>query len=309
MDKNRFLRKKQTSKLRRNISLGLLSLPALVWVIIFCYIPMYGVVVAFRDYSFSTGMFGGDWVGFKYFNYFFASVDSGRIIRNTVLYNLAFLILTQVLSLLVALLLYELSKRAVKVYQTAIIIPNFVSWVLVAYIGFSLFSDEHGMINALLENMHLDTVRWYSEPKYWPYILTVFNIWKNVGMGSIIYYASLLSIDASLFEAAQMDGANRFKQIMKISVPSVLPIFCLMLIINVGSIMAGDFGLFYQLPMNSGALYPTTDVISTFVYRGLQSSNISLSAAVGLFQNVVGVVLLVTTNLIVKKINPDYALY
>lgn len=307
--KNMYLRNARTSKFKYNVTLGLLSVPALLWVAIFCYIPMYGVIVAFRDYNFSTGMFGGDWVGFKYFEYFFDSVDSGRIIRNTVLYNLAFLILTQVLALIVAILLYELSKRAVKFYQTAIIIPNFVSWVLVAYIGFALFSDEHGMINALLENMHLETVRWYSEPKYWPVILTIFNIWKNVGMASIIYYAALLGIDASLFEAAQIDGANRFKQIVKISVPSVLPIFCLMLIINVGSIMAGDFGLFYQVPMNSGALYPTTDVISTFVYRGLQSSNISLSAAVGLFQNVVGVVLLVATNLIVKKINPDYALY
>ena len=307
--KNLTLRNPRTSKFKYNVTLGLLSLPALLWVAIFCYIPMYGVIVAFRDYSFSTGIFGGDWAGFKCFEYFFASVDSGRIIRNTILYNLAFLILTQVLALIVALLLYELSKRAAKFYQTAIIIPNFVSWVLVAYIGFALFSDEHGMINALLENMHLETVRWYSEPKYWPAILTIFNIWKNVGMASILYYAALLGIDSSLFEAAQIDGASRFKQIMKISVPSVLPIFCLMLIINVGSIMAGDFGLFYQVPMNSGALYPTTDVIATFVYRGLQSSNISLSAAVGLFQNVVGVVLLVATNLIVKKINPDYALY
>ncbi len=298
------------AKVRYNIPLILMALPAIVSLICFNYMPMFGVVIAFKDYNYVNGIFGSEWVGFKYFEYFFTSNDAAIVLRNTILYNVVFLFLKQFLCVLVALLLYEITNRVyLKVYQTAIILPNFISWVLVAYIGYALFSSETGMFNAIRNSFGLEDIVWYSTPKYWPYILTFFEMWKGVGMGCIIYYAALMGIDSSLFEAAAIDGANRFRQIITISIPSITPTICILLIMGVGGIMGGDFGLFFQLPMNSGALYPVTDVISTYTYRGLVTANFEQSAAVGLFQNIVGLILTLSTNAIVKKVNPENAMY
>ena len=256
------------------------------------------------------GVFHSSWAGFKYFEYFFTSNDAFLVLRNTLLYNLAFIFLKQFLCVFVALGLYEItSRRAVKLYQTTMILPNFISWVLVAYIGFALFSHENGMMNSVITALGGDPVMWYAETKYWPAILTVFEMWKTVGMGCIIYYAALMGLDYSLFEAARIDGANRFRKIIHISIPSILPIISVMLIVALGGVMGGDFGLFYQLPRDTGALYPVTDVLGTYLQRGLQSGNMSQTAAVGLFQSVVGLVLVVITNTIVKKINPENAMF
>ncbi len=293
-------------KINYNLPLLLISLPALIYLICFNYLPMFGVVIAFKDYNYVDGIFGSEWAGFKHFEYFFTSNDATVILRNTLLYNLVFLFLKQFLCVLVAIFLYEISSRTlIKTYQSAILLPNFISWVLVAYIGYALFSSNTGLINSLFG---LD-ISWYGTPKYWPYILTFFEMWKGVGMGCIIYYAALMGLDSSLFEAAAIDGANRFQQIIKISIPSIVSTICIMLIIGVGGIMGGDFGLFYQVPRNSGALYPVTDVISTYVYRGLQNGNMSQTAAVGLFQSVVGLILVLITNTTVKKINSENAMF
>ena len=294
---------------KQNVAFFLLSLPAIVWVICFNYLPMFGVVIAFKDYNYTDGIFGSPWAGFKYFKYFFSSNDVTVVMRNTLGYNLFYLFLNQLAPLFVALCLYEITRKSVKIYQTAMILPNFISWVLAAYIGYALLSQETGIINSIIKSVGGEAIQWYSEPKYWPAILTLFSLWKHTGMSSVLYYASLCAIDANLFEAASIDGANRFKQIIHISIPEILPVVCVLLIMAVGGIMGGDFGLFYQLPRNSGALYSVTDILPTYIYRLLQKGNLSYGSAVGLFQNLVGTVLLLVTNTTIKKISPENSMF
>lgn len=298
------------AKIKYDLPLTLLCVPTLIYIICFNYLPIFGTVIAFKDYNYMDGILGSEWAGFKYFQYFFTSNDVGLVLRNTILYNLLFLILKQLLCVIVAILLYEISSKAcLKFYQTSIILPNFISWVLVAYIGYALFATDTGLLNALIEKAGGQAINWYSTTKYWPAILTIFEMWKGVGIGCIIYYAALMGLDSSLFEAAAIDGAGRFKQVLCISLPSLMPTICIMLILGVGGIMGGDFGLFFQVPRNSGALYPVTDVISTYTYRGLVSGDLSQSAAVGLFQNLVGLILTLGTNYFVKKLDPDSAMF
>ncbi len=298
------------SKIGYNAALLLLGLPAIIYLFLFSYLPMFGVVIAFKDYNYIDGIWGSPWAGFTHFDYFFSSNDAARIIPNTIIYSLGFLFLRQALCILVAILLYELSSRIyIKTYQTAILLPNFISWVLVAYIGFTLFSHQHGIFNSMIEALGGSRVEWYAEPKYWPAILTIFEMWKGVGMGCILYYAALMALDVSLFESAMLDGANRFQQIIHISIPSLMPTLIILLILGIGGIMGGDFGLFYQLPRNSGPLYPVTDIISTYTYRGLTSGDLSQSSAVGLFQSVCGMIMVITTNAITKKISPENSLF
>ncbi|MBQ9965638.1 MAG: sugar ABC transporter permease [Clostridia bacterium] len=288
----------------------LLGLPAIIYLFLFSYLPMFGVVIAFKDYNYIDGIWGSPWAGLEHFDYFFSSSDAARIIPNTIMYSLGFLFLKQILCIIVAILLYELSNRIyIKTYQTAILLPNFISWVLVAYIGFTLFSHQHGILNSIIESLGGARIEWYAEPKYWPAILTIFEMWKGVGMGCILYYAALMALDVSLFESAMLDGANRFQQIIHISIPSLMPTLIILLILGIGSIMGGDFGLFYQVPRNSGPLYPVTDIIATYTYRGLTSGNLSQSSAVGLFQSVCGMIMVITTNAITKKISPENSLF
>ena len=301
------------SKLRAtvkyNLPLILLASPAIIYVILFRYLPMYGTIIAFRDYDYSS-IWGSRWVGLKYFEYFFSSNDAAAVIRNTVFYNLFFIFVSQILSMTVGLCLYEVTKRKLlKVYQTSIIVPSFISWVLVAYIGFALMSNDNGMFNKIIEVFGGKPVNWYTEPKYWPVILSVFYMWKNIGMGCIIYYAALMGLDSSLFEAATIDGAGKLKQIRYISIPSLLPIVSVLLIMALGNIMGGDVGLFLQLPRDSGALYGATDILNTYQIRGLLSGNFSQATAVGLFQSITGLVLVLSTNFTVRKISPEHSLF
>lgn len=294
---------------KQNIAFFLLSVPAIVWVICFHYLPMFGVVISFKDYNYADGIFGSPWVGLKYFEYFFSSKDVSVVMRNTLSYQLFFLLTGQIAPVFIALCLYEVNKKSAKAYQTMMIMPHFISWVLVAYIVYALLSHETGIINSIVKSLGGETIMWYSEPKYWPVILVIFHVWKSAGMSSVLYYATLCSIDSSLFEAAAIDGANRFKQIIHISIPGILPIVCVLMIMAVGGIMGGDFGLFYQLPRNSGALYSVTDIMATYTYRLLQDGNLSYGSAIGLFQSVVGSILVLTANKIVKKINPENAMF
>lgn len=309
---NNLILKNQAKKrlFKRNIPLILLALPGFIYLVLFNYLPMFGVVIAFKDFSYLKGILGSDWVGFKYFEYFFTSNDATIVIRNSVLYQLWFHILGTICSIIVAVLLYNINSRtALKVYQTTIIVPYFISWVLVAYLGFALFSNRFGILNSMLTSLNMSPIDWYAEPKYWPAILSIFYIWKGTGMSCIIYYATLMGIDSSLFEAAKMDGAGKFRCFWHVSLPALVPVICIMSILAIGSIMGGDFGLFYQVPRNSGALYPVTDIINTYVYRGLQAGNMSQTAAVGLFQSVVGLVLVVITNVTIRKVSPENAMF
>jgi len=313
MTKTAAIKKKTTgyksAMLGDNILLTLFTLPAVVLVFIFSYLPMGGLVLAFKDYTYSGGIFGSKWVGFKNFQYFFRSLDAWRITRNTLGYGILFLAVGTICALTVALLLYEVkSRRAVKFYQTALTLPRFISWVIVSYITYIFLSPTQGLLNSAITAVGGQRVNWFNNPKYWPVILTIVTIWKSVGLDSIMYYAALMGLDAEMFEAAQIDGANRFQQAWRISLPSLRPTITILCILALGNIFRGDFGLFYQIPRDVGVLYPATDIIDTYLYRGLQSGFIGPTAAVGLFQSFVGMIAVLGANAVVRKISPESSL-
>jgi putative aldouronate transport system permease protein len=296
---------------RETLELSALCLPAAALVFLFCYVPMVGVIVAFKDFRYDLGVFGSRWVGFENFLFFFTSNDAVRITGNTLIMNAMFIAAGTLMAIIFALLMYELTKKwMVKLYQTLHLLPHFISWVIVGYMTYAFFNPQFGIANQVLKAFGLSSVEWYAVPAVWPAILVIFYIWKSVGMGLIIYYAALMGIDSRLFEAATLDGANRFKQIIYISLPSLYPLIIIQVILSIGNIFRADFGMFYQLTRDVGALYSTTDVIDTYVYRALKSmGNMSMSAAVGLFQSVVGFVLVIVTNWTVNKINPENSLF
>ncbi|MBE9914451.1 sugar ABC transporter permease [Paenibacillus donghaensis] len=300
----------------RNKWLLLMVLPGTVWFFLFCYLPMPGVIIAFKDYKFDTdgflaSMIRSEWVGFKNFEYLFQTEDAWIIVRNTLLYNAVFILLGTFFSVLVAILVSEITnKKMAKMYQTGMFLPHFLSWVIVSYFVFSFLSVDKGVLNQLLKFFGADPVFWYSKTDYWPYILVIVNLWKGVGYGSVVYLAAIVGIDKTYFEAAMIDGASKWQQIRKITIPMITPIIVIMFILAIGGIFRADFGLFYQVPRDTGALYPVTNVIDTFVYRGLKvTGNISMSTAAGLYQSIVGFVLVIVTNLIVRKINREQALF
>lgn len=298
------------SKVVVNFEYFLLALPAIVFFIMFRYLPMAGAVLAFKDYRYNLGIFGSPWAGLKNFEFFFTSQDFTKLMRNTMGYGLAFMVTSLVSAVTVALLLFEVKLRAaVKFYQTIMILPRFLSWVVVGFITFLLFSHTNGVANAMLSSMGRETVDWYTQPQYWPFILVVVNIWKGVGTGAILYYAALMGVNKELYEAAEIDGAGRLKQTWYISLPSLIPLMVVLTILAIQQIVRGDFGLFYQIPRNVGALYSTTDVIDTYVFRGLMTGDMAITAAVGLFQSVAAFILIVGTNLAVRRISPEHSLF
>lgn len=303
-------KKSPLKHLRENRALLFLALPAILYFIVFHYIPMFGAIIAFKDYSYEYGIFGSRWIGFDNFKFFFLSQDAWRITRNTVCYGATFIVMNAVCASAVALFMNEIRSRgAIKTYQTIMLLPNFLSWVVVGFIAYILLNPALGTLNQIRSMLGFKGVDWYSDPKYWPFILTIANTWKGIGMQSIIYYATLLGVDSSLYEAATIDGANRWQKCRYISIPSLTPVIIIMSILAVGNIMRGDFGLFYQLSRDVGALYPTTDVIDTYLYRGLRTGDIGITSAVGLFQSVVGTFMVLVTNSIVKKIDPEQAMF
>ncbi|MEK8128272.1 ABC transporter permease subunit [Paenibacillus filicis] len=285
-------------------------MPAILFVIVFCYLPMFGLVIAFKDINYAKGIWGSDWVGFKNFEFFFSSQDALRITRNTLLLNAWFIAIGIVASVIVGVLMAELGRGMVKLFQTVLFFPYFLSWVVVGFVSYILLNPTYGVINKAMEIFNLSGVDWYSKPEYWPLILTLTYLWKNVGYTAIIFFTGLMSIDASYYEAASIDGASRFQQVMKISIPLIVPLIMLLVILNIGRIFYSDFGLFYFIPRNAGALYETTDVIDTYVFRSLRVvGDLGMASAAGLYQSVVGLVLVVATNLIVMKIDKDSALF
>jgi len=296
--------------LKRYYPLLLLTVPAIIYFVLFHYAPMFGVVMAFKNYQYNLGIFGSPWSGWENFEFFFTSNDAWRVLRNTVGYSVIFIIVGNVVALTMALLLFEIKNKFVlKIHQTSMLLPNFLSWVLVGFITYIFLSPTSGTLNQFLEFLGFDPINWYQEPGYWPYILTITSLWKGVGLQLLIYFAALLSVDPELYEAAKIDGASKFRQAWHISVPAVMPVLTILAILAIGDIFGGDFGLFYQIPRDVGLLYPTTDIIDTYVFRGLRTGDLSVTAAVGLFQSTVGLVMIIIANLIVKKISPDKALF
>lgn len=287
-----------------------LAIPGLLFLMAFYYVPMYGLVIPFKSINYSKGIWGSDWNGFKNFEFFFKSQDSWRITRNTIGLNLIFIFTTLVISIVLAIMLFELTGKYVKLYQTMLFLPYFVSWIVVSYILYAFISPSIGFIPKLLAEFGIETPNYYYELKIWPWILTGAYVWKNVGYMTLLFYASLMSIDTSYFEAAAIDGASKMQQIRYISLPHLKPIIIMMTLLQIGKIFYADFGLFYFLTRNVGALYEVTDVIDTYVYRALRvTGDLGMSAAAGLYQSIVGFFLVLISNLIVKRIDPDQALF
>ncbi len=298
-------------RLIRGIPLYLMILPGAVYLFINNYIPMAGIVVAFKKYNAKQGIWGSEWYGFNNFIYLFKS-SASTIIRNTLLYNTAFIILNMVVGITLAIIISDIaSKRAKKLYQSAIMLPFLISIVIVSYIVYAFLSAETGMINnSLLKTLGKDPILWYSQTKYWPFILAFVNLWKSVGYGCLIYIAAIAGIDKSFYEAAQLDGATRWQQIKKITVPCLVPSIITLLMLNIGRIFYSDFGLFYQVPQNSGALYSVTNTIDTYVYRALiAAGGIGRSSAAGVFQSIVGFILVMVSNMAVRKFSKENALF
>ncbi len=289
---------------------AMMGLPLLA-VILFSYVPMFGVILAFKDYKFNKGIFGSKWVGLKNFEFFLKSNDFLIITRNTIFLNLLFIIVGILAALMLAILLYNVnSRKTTKVLQTMYITPNFVGWVLVSYLVYAFLNPQYGMMNNFLQSLGIKEVAWYSEPKYWPFILLVVNVWKHVGMDSVMYYAALMGIDEALFEAARIDGANNSQITRKIMIPEIMSIITILTILKIGGIFRGDFGLFYQVTMNSALLYDVTDVVDTYVYRTMrETNNMSLTTAIGFLQSAVGLVMVIGTNWLSKKIDSDNGLF
>lgn len=306
---------KHKNKWYRNINnwqlYSLCVLPMLLF-LIFNYLPMIGIIIAFKDYKYDLGILGSQWVGFKNFEFFVKSDAFYRITLNTLTLNSIFIIVGLIASVAVALLLFEVKKRvAVKSYQTMLIVPHYLSWVIVGYMAYAFLHPQHGFINTVIKQFGGVGVDWYSKPEYWPAILTISSVWKSVGMNSVIYFASLMGIDSEYFEAAAIDGANKWQITWAITLPFLQPLMTILSILAIGNIFRADFGLFYQLTRDVGSLFSTTDVVDTYVYRTMRTGagNMSMSSAVGVLQSIVGFVLILTTNLIVNKIDKDNALF
>ena len=301
---------KHVTKFRHFIPVYIMMIPGLAYLFINNYMPLPGLVIAFKQYHAVKGIFGSDWTGFKNFEYLFKTSDAWVITRNTILYNAAFIIINTVLAISIAVILSEINGRIKKVYQSSILLPNLLSTVIIGYLVFGFFSVENGFVNnSILPLFGMDSIKWYSEAKYWPYIIIITNAWRSIGYLCIIYLASILGFDRAYYESALIDGAGRWKQFLYITLPLLKPTIIMLTLMAIGRIFYSDFGLFYQVPMNQGALYSTTNTIDTYVYRGLmQLGNISMSSAAGLYQSVVGFILVVVANGIVRKIDKDSAL-
>jgi len=295
---------------RKKKELLLLAFPGLIFLFLFAYIPMFGVFIAFKDINYAKGIFGSDWVGFKNFEFFFKTGTLSRLTRNTVLLNLMFTVVGTSVSILFAILLYEVSRKAVKVYQTILFMPFLLSWVVASYVTDIFLNHRKGVLNIILSAIGLDSAQWYFVPSYWPFILLFVSIWKGLGYSAIIYYTNLMGIDSEYYEAAALDGANRFQQITRISLPMIFPLVVLLFILSIGKIFSADFGLFYFVTRDSPMIFSTTDVVDTFVYRTLRTKgDIGMSSAVAFVQSVVGCVLLIATNFFVRRISPEKSLF
>jgi putative aldouronate transport system permease protein len=297
--------------LQTNMTLSLMALPGVIMLLVFAYLPMVGLVIAFKDYRFADGLWGSAWVGFDNFRFLFGTDTAWRITRNTLLMNSLFIVTGTVVSLIIALLMNEVyTSWLSKYYQTMLFFPYFISWVIVSYFVFGFLNGETGIANQVLLALGLDKIEWYREPAYWPAILTAANLWNGVGFGSIVYLAGMLGIDTSYYEAAKIDGANKLQQIRFITLPLIMPLIIILILLSIGRIFNADFGLFFFVPRDNPMLYSSTDVIDTFVYRSLvQLGDISMAAAAGFYQSVVGFVLVVLANWLVRRINPDNSLF
>lgn len=296
---------------KKNLPLTLMALPALIIMILFKYLPLGGIVVAFKKFNVRKGIFGSEFIGWENFKFLFKSSDAFTITRNTLLYNVLFLVIDLIIAVAIAIALNELlNKRRSKVFQTIFMAPYFLSWVVVSFMMFALLSVDNGLFNRILEFFGRDPVNWYSTPSQWPFILIISQVWKTVGYSTVMYLGCLTGIPNDYYEAAVMDGATKWQQIKYITIPAMRSMMIILSILAIGKIFFADFGLFYQLPRNNGPLFPVTNVIDTYLYRALkETGNIGMAAAANLYQSVVGCILIVGSNMVVRKVDKESALF
>ncbi|ANZ93924.1 sugar ABC transporter permease [Brochothrix thermosphacta] len=308
--------KKKLKKCYKHRALIFMALPGFIWMIFFFYIPVLGNIVAFKDFRYSPDGFlaslkNSPWIGFDNFKFLFSSSDAYLITRNTLLYNIAFILIGLVCAILFAVVLSEIrSRKMIKIYQTSMLLPYFLSWVIIGYFVYAFLSPDKGLLNSMITSFGGEAINWYNEPKYWPFILIVLGVWKSVGYSSIIYFAAIMGINPTYYEAAMVDGATKWQQIRHVTLPQLIPLITILSILSVGNIFKADFGLFYQVTRNSGVLYEVTSVLDTYVYNGLANTgDIGMAAAAGLYQSVVGCVLLIAANAVVRKLDDSSVLF
>jgi ABC-type polysaccharide transport system, permease component len=296
----------------RYIPLYLMMLPGLAYLFINNYIPMLGISIAFKQVNYRLGILKSPFVGLKNFKFLFQSSDAFIITRNTICYNLVFLVLTPIIAIAVAILLNEIkNKFAKKSYQTIILMPYLISIVVVSYLVYAFLATDTGFLNkSILEKLGKDGISWYSAAKYWPFILVLVALWKGFGYSTIIYFATIVGIDKAYYEAAAIDGATRWQRVTHVTLPALKSTIITLTLLGIGRIFNSDFGLFYQVPMNSGPLLNATNTIDTYVYRGLlQSNNVGMSSAAGFYQSMVGFILVLTANYVISKISKEDSLF
>ena len=303
---------KKRKRYRRYIPLFFMMLPGFAYLLVNNYMPLFGLIIAFKKMDYSKGIWKSDWLGLRNFEFLFRTSDAFVITRNTILYNIAFIVINTILALLIAILLNEIrNKHFAKFYQTVIILPSLISMIIVSYLAYAFLSADNGYLNnTILKALHMESVSWYTKASAWPFILIFINAWKGVGQTSLIYFAAVIGVNKDYYESAMLDGAGFWKRLYYITLPCIRSVIIVMVLLAIGKIFYSDFGLFFQVPMNSGAIYSTTNTIDTYVYRGLMElGDVGMSSAAGLYQSVVGFILVLISNLIVKKIDPDSAMF
>ncbi len=311
MDPSRAIRPPFLKTVRKHWLLLVMLLPALTYAVVFSYIPMTGVILAFKNYQYSGGIYFSPWVGLENFKFLHIAGKLDVVTRNTLLYNAAFIVLGILLEMGIAILLNELRKRWFrKGAQTMMFLPYFLSWVVVGAVMYNIFNYERGVANHLLKALGMKPFDLYNSPGAWPAVITFLRLWKFTGYGSVVYLAAITSLDQEMFEAATIDGASAWQKISHITIPSLVPTMMILMLLGIGNIFRGDFGLFYQTVRTSALLQPTTDIIDTYVFRMLiNTGDVGMAAAAGLYQSVLCFVTIVACNALVRKIQPDYALY
>lgn len=299
-------------RLKKNRSLLIMCLPAIIFFAVFAYLPMPGLYIAFVDFNYTAGIFKSAFIGLENFRFLVMTGDLWKLTFNTIAYNLAFIILGNCLQIGVAILLNELaSKWFKKVSQTIMFLPHFISAVLIGLLAYNILSYDYGVLNSFLKAIGLDPVQTYSNPEIWPFIIVITFLWQSTGYGSIIYFAAIMGLDKQIIEAAEIDGANAFQRIRYVIIPWLKPTFIILLLFSLGGVLKGNFGLFFNLVgANNAMLYSTTDIIETYVFRTLMTNfNFSLGSAVSLYQSVFGFIIVITANWIVKKVSPENSLF
>ena len=302
---------KKKKKLKRWLPVFIMGLPGLIYFFINCYMPLYGMLIAFKKYDYSKGIWGSEWNGLENFRYLFATDDAWLITRNTILYNLAFMVLNVILGVALAIFLNEIRLRKTKkIYQTIILLPYIMSFVVISYFTYAFLGDTSGLINHLLMKLGVERVSFYAEPKYWPWILIFVYVWKNIGYQMIIYLSTIVGIDTTYYEAAEIDGATKWQQIRWVTLPQLKSTVIMMTTIAMGMIFRSDFGLFYQTPRNQGLLYGVTDTIDTYVFRALiNNGNMSMSSAAAFYQSIVCFVTILIFNGIMNRVSKEDVLF